>query len=87
MAVDTTERRTVCQVLPRWIGPWPGCWRAYFLQRDAAFHGGLQASELIEDPDRALKDRLLDPGDLFTDPGIRFGRARCFGPVSGAAPT
>ena len=51
------------------------------LQRDAAFHGSLQASELIEDPDRALKDRLLDPGDLFTGVGIGSGGAGGFDPV------
>ena len=50
-------------------------------QRDAAFQRGLQAAELVEDLDRALKDRTLDTVDLFTDPGVRFGRAGGFCPV------
>ena len=51
-------------------------------QRDAAFQRGLKAAELVEDPDRALKDGLLDPVDLFTDPGVRFGRAGGFCPAA-----
>ena len=49
-------------------------------QRDAAFQRGLQASELVEDLDRALKDRPLDTGDLFTDPGVGLGRGRTLQP-------
>ena len=49
-------------------------------QRDAAFQRGLKAAELVEDLDRALKDGTLDTVDLFTDPGVRFGRAGGFCP-------
>ena len=41
---------------------------ALLLQRHAAFQGGLQASELLEDLDRALKDGALDPGKFLTIP-------------------
>ena len=51
-------------------------------QRDAAFQRGLQAAELVEDLDRALKDGTLDTVDLFTDPGVRFGRAGGFCPAA-----
>ena len=34
------------------------------------FQGALQASELIEDPDRALKDGVLDASDLPTGIGL-----------------
>ena len=53
-----------------------------FRQRDAAFQRGLKAAELVEDLDRALKDGTLDTVDLFTDPGVRFGRAGGFCPVA-----
>ena len=51
-------------------------------QRDAAFQRGLKAAELVEDLDRALKDGTLDTVDLFTDPGVRFGRAGGFCPAA-----
>ena len=51
-------------------------------QRDAAFQRGLKVAELVEDLDRALKDGPLDTGDLFTDPGVRFGRAGGFSPAA-----
>ena len=51
-------------------------------QRDAAFQRGLKAAELVEDLDRALKDSTLDTVDLFTDPGVRFGRAGGFCPAA-----
>ena len=51
-------------------------------QRDAAFECGLQAAELVEDLDRALKDGTLDTVDLFTDHGVRFGRAGGFCPAA-----
>ncbi len=51
-------------------------------QRDAAFQRGLKAAELVEDLDRALQDRTLDTVDLFTDPGVRFGRAGGFCPAA-----
>ena len=51
-------------------------------QCDAAFQRGLQAAELVEDLDRALKDGTLDTVDLFTDPGVRFGRAGGFCPAA-----
>ena len=55
---------------------------ACLLQCDAAFHSGLKAAELVEDLDRALKGRLLDPGDFFTGVAIGLGRAGGFGPIS-----
>ena len=51
-------------------------------QCDAAFQRGLKAAELVEDLDRALKDGTLDMVDLFTDPGVRFGRAGGFCPAA-----
>ena len=68
------------------------------LQRDAAFQGGLQASELLEDLDRALGDPMpVDPaGDLeFMDPdgdtlergpGRDVGRAARSRPCPGPSP-
>ncbi len=51
-------------------------------QCDAAFQRGLKATEFVEDMDRALKDGTLDTVDLFTDPGVRFGRAGGFCPAA-----
>ena len=55
-------------------------------QCDAAFQRGLKAAELVEDLDRALKDGPLDTVDLFTDPGVRFGRAGGFCPAADDRP-
>ena len=45
------------------------------LERDAALHDGPQPTELLEDCNCAMKDRPLDAGDFFMDPGVGFGGA------------
>ena len=50
-------------------------------QRNAPLQCVLQASELVEDLDFALKDGPLDTGDLFTDPGVRLVRTGGFSPA------
>ena len=50
-------------------------------QGDAAFHGGLQASELLKDLDHASEDGVLDPGDLEADLYVEFGWAWVSSPV------
>ena len=51
-------------------------------QRDAAFQRGLQAAELVEDLDSALKDRPLDPGKFLTDPGVGLAGAGRLSPAA-----
>ena len=64
----------------------PACRPGLLLQRHAAFQGGLQASELLEDLDRALKDRPLDPGKFLTDPGVGLAGAGRLSPAAHHAP-
>ena len=51
------------------------------LQLHATRHGGLETTQLPEDLDVALDDRLLDPGDLLDGLGVGFGVAVGFGPA------
>ena len=56
-------------------------------QGDAAFHGGLQASELLKDLDHASEDGVLDPGDLEADLRVELGRAGVSSPVGEHRPS
>ena len=51
------------------------------LKGDAAPHGGLQAAVLVEDPDIALQDGLLDPGEVTARLLVHFGGAGIPRPV------
>ena len=50
-------------------------------QGDAAFQGGLQASELLKDLDIPLENGLLDPGYLAAHLRVELARAGLPGPV------
>ena len=52
------------------------------LERDAALQRGLQPSVFFEDRHRALKDRPLDAGEFFTNPGVGFDAAGRFAPAA-----
>ena len=73
--------RTVCHVVVRWINPRACLHASPLRQRDAAFHGALQAAELLKDLDLTLEDGLLDPGDLGADLRVEPGRAGFPSPV------
>ena len=58
-----------------WICPRPAWRRACFFSAMLRFKAAFRPPNSSRDPDRAVKDGPLDPGDFFTGLGIGFGWA------------